>query len=169
MVLESVSCTEEDLLFTDAETGSFVKSILLAWSKCSIQQIEDKFKDLKDKIPLCTIYNLREGAQIITTEQQFHNILFSWTRPQCVHIPINQCHSSRQGCHDVLKIWYKDKWYNDVHQGPSPKLPCCSDIFSFIGMLQTIGLKTLGHNVKKSFSIVVPKIPYFPWWHQQEL
>ena len=42
--------------------------------------------------------------------------------------------SSRQGCHDVLKIWYKDKWYNDVHQGLSTK-SCCTDIFSSLGML----------------------------------
>ena len=34
MVLESVSCTEEDLLFTDAETGSFVTSLLFACWKC---------------------------------------------------------------------------------------------------------------------------------------
>ena len=39
-----------------------------------------------------------------------------------------------EGCHDVFKIWYKDKWYNDVHQGPFPSLPC-TDTFIFISML----------------------------------
>ena len=60
MVLESVSCTEEDLLFTDAETGTDadagtfaleqLSTVLLSLHKCSMSfRKENQTKNVKKK------------------------------------------------------------------------------------------------------------------------
>ena len=119
MVLESVSCTEEDLLFTDAETGQLEPLHCAYIFSTTMPMCVQSCGTLKalSEAPCCQLRISIYQHIDIDIDISAHNTV-----------------PPHQGCHDVFKIWYKDKWYNDVHQGPFPSLPC-TDTFIFISML----------------------------------